>query len=153
KPQTMEAGVVTGTTGSGRAWKTRAFSGAPGGRAEEALEGRDDHGLHERRRVPDAGDRDELALRQGLDHATGLRLGEDVAVLPPHHQGRTRHARESGPERRPRRRALLDALADVFRVHLPDPPAVGALAQHAERQLALVLEAAPGHDGRHLAAI
>src|SRR5262249_45305146 len=116
------------------------------GLAEEPLEGGDHRRLHERGRVPDTGYRDQLALRECFDHAPRLRLGQHVAVASPHDQGGARHTRERGPERGPLRRADAHALADVLRIPLPDPAPVGPLPQPAERELALILRAAPRDD-------
>src|SRR3984893_674046 len=103
--------------------------------------------------MPDAGDRHQLASRQHIDHAPRLRLGEDVALLPPHHHCRAGEHLQCRPQWGPRRRAVLNPLLDIGRVHLPHPPAVGPAPEHAEGQFVLVLGTARGEDRRRRAAV
>ena len=88
-----------------------------------------------------------------LGHTPRLRLGEDIAVRAPHHQGGAGHALEDGPQRGPRRGTLPHALLDIGGIHLPGPAAVGARPEHTQRQLSLIFLAAAGDDRRHLASV
>src|SRR5207245_768061 len=132
---------------------TGVFTGSWRRESEKALERRDDRRLDERRSVADAGHDHQLALRQRLDHAPSWGSRQDVAIGTPHDQSGTRHAPERGPESGPLRRSDPNPLPDVLGIHLPDPAAVGPLLEHAERELALIFQAATRHDRRHLAPV
>src|SRR6516164_6922817 len=90
----------------------------------------------------------QLAAWQGLDHPRCLGFGKDIAVRSPDDQGWYGEGREPRPQERARRRTARNPAFDVGRVDLPTPASVRPLAQYSERQLALILEAAPRDDRR-----
>ena len=104
------------------------------------------------RRVAHAGHGHQLALgsastmrRACASDSTSLSVPQTTSVG---HGTRLSTGHRSGSPRR----AMLHALLDVGRIHLPDPAPVRSLTKHTQRELVLILER-PAGDGRDLAAI